>query len=67
MPEAVKEVPVTKKRAAKPGTRRVTVSLSEGDYKSLVELSNKQMREPNNMLSFMLASHINAMIADELE
>jgi hypothetical protein len=44
-----------KKRQPKPGTRRVTVNLSEESYKELVEVSQAQMREPNNMLSFMLA------------
>lgn len=54
MAEAVKEA-TPKKRQAKPGTRRVTVNLSEESYKELVDVSKAQMREPNNMLSFMLA------------
>lgn len=56
-----------KKRQAKPGTRRVTVSLSEEEYEELVEIAGKQMREPNNMLSFMLAGRLGGMLADYKE
>jgi hypothetical protein len=54
----------TKKRQAKPGTRRVTVNLSEEAYKVLVDVSRDQMREPNNMLSFMLAGRIESILND---
>lgn len=61
MAEVVKEA-ATKKRQAKPGTRRVTVNLSEESYKELVAVSQAQMREPNNMLSFMLAMALPDML-----
>jgi hypothetical protein len=66
MAEAVKEA-TTKKRQAKPGTRRVTVNLSESEYTELVKVSQAQMREPNNMLSFMLAGRIVGMLNDYKE
>jgi hypothetical protein len=56
-----------KKRQAKPGTRRVTVNMSEEHYKGLVELSAREMREPNTMLSFMLRGRLPSMLADYQE
>ena len=53
-----------KKRSPKPGTRRLTVSLTEDEYKALVEVSADQMREPNNMLSFLLKGRIEGMLAE---
>ena len=43
-----------KKRQAKPGTRRITVELPEEEYNALRVAAEKQMREPNNLLSYML-------------
>jgi hypothetical protein len=65
MAEAV--VVAQKKRQAKPGTRRVTINLSEEEYKELVAVSQAQMREPNNMLSFMLAGKVVGMLNDYKE
>lgn len=56
-----------KKRQAKPGTRRVTITLPEAEYNALAKLAESQMREPNNMLSYMLKGRIEGMLADHAE
>lgn len=54
-----------KKRQAKPGTRRVTIALNDDDYKALAVFAENEMREPNNMLSYLLKGRIKGMLADE--
>lgn len=56
-----------KKHRAKPGTRRVTITLPEAEYNSLAKLAESHMREPNNMLSYMLKSRIEGMLDDYAE
>lgn len=51
-------------RQTKPGVRRVTVVLSEAMYEELVRLADRQMREPNNMLSFILAERVEGLLKD---
>lgn len=52
--EMTEESKAKKKREMKPGTRRVTVVLTEAEYKYLADMAVEQMREPNNLLSFAL-------------
>ena len=60
------EVVAKKKREPKAGTRRVTVTLSQSEYDDLVTAAEKQMREPNNLLSFILKDQIARLIADSV-
>ena len=60
-----KNGPQSKRRAAEPGTRRVTITLQEDDYKALVEFAKNEMREPNNMLSYLLKGRIKGMLAED--
>ena len=62
---AVVETKQPKKRESKPGTQRIMVTLAEGEYKALVEEAAKQMREPNNLLSFLLRGQIQNLIERE--
>lgn len=57
------QVAAKKKREPKPGTRRVTVTMSEPEYKALADLAQREMREPNNMLTFILKGNLSEMIA----
>lgn len=59
-------VPLKLKRQAKPGTRRVTVNLSDEEYKYLVRFSANQMREPNNMLSWALQGQVSQILGNKL-
>lgn len=59
----VQEKPVVqKKRQAKPGTRRVTVNLQESEYQDLAKAAEKDMREPNILLSLMLRGEIGNLL-----
>jgi hypothetical protein len=58
--------PTPKKRQAKPGTRRVTVALPEAVYKRLEEVAEAEMREPNNMLAFLLKDRLEGLINDHV-
>ena len=60
--EAVRPAP--KKRPAKPGTRRIIVTLDEEHYKAIVGIAEREMREPNNMLSFILKQRMEGILAD---
>lgn len=51
-----------KKRVPKSGFRRVTVTLAEEEYKMLVGVAEQQMREPNNLLSFLLKGEIASLV-----
>lgn len=66
MAEAVEKA-VPKKRQAKAGTHRVTVTLTEEEFESLTNIATDQMREPNNMLSFMLKGRISGILQDFTE
>lgn len=61
MAEPVKEA-VQKKRQAKPGTRRLTVALPDALYKRLEEVAAAELREPNNMLAFLLKDRLEGLI-----
>lgn len=67
MPDQAAVKPTEKKRQSKAGFKRVTVSLPEEAYKKLVSVANGQMREPNNMLSYILKDRLEAMLGDYAE
>jgi hypothetical protein len=56
------EEAVKQKRERKPGIRRVTVTLREEDYKALLGAAEKEMREPNNLLSFLLRDQMSQLL-----
>jgi hypothetical protein len=56
-----------KRRSSKPGTKRVVVTMAESEYTELVKLADREMREPNNMLSFMLKTRMGSMLSDYAE
>jgi hypothetical protein len=51
-----------KKRIAKPGTRRMTIAVSDTEYSKLVTFAAGEMREPNNMLSYILRGKISDLL-----
>lgn len=65
-PKVYKNGPQSTRRPAEPGTRRVTITLQEDDYKALVEFAKNEMREPNNMLSYLLKGRIKGMLDEEV-
>ena len=58
-------VKVQKKRESKPGTQRIMVTLGEADWKALVTEAEAQLREPNNLLTFLLRNQIQNLIERE--
>lgn len=52
-----------KKRTVKAGMRRVVVMLPEAEYEKLAQLAQAELREPNNMLAFLLKDGLQALIA----
>lgn len=63
MAEAVQQL----KRQTKPGTHRLTVTLSEAGYQKLEKVAAEQMREPKNMLSFILKERLEGVLQDYIE
>jgi len=56
-----------KKRVAKPGTRRLTITVSEAEFDALKNLADNQMREPNNMLSLALKGRLVEILQGQYE
>lgn len=55
---------VAKKRQRQPGFKRVVVNLTEEQYTKLAEVAKAQMREPNNLLSFILSTSFNGLLSE---
>lgn len=51
-----------KKRAVKAGMRRVVAMLPEAEYGKLAQLAQAELREPNNMLAFLLKEGLETLI-----
>jgi len=65
MPAETKPEPKSRRtRAPKAGTKRVTITLTDAQYSDLSKMADKEMREPNNMLSYLLRDHLPSLLSE---